>query len=260
MTVDDALKVAVYVLQHSTSKRLRAGEITAAAMESDLRALWSKLGIDVPRDDESDRATFAATLSVRFNKHVKDTPIGQRVIDGSTNGWKLGPRAGIHLIDVAPTLKVTTNKQLIGLAGEYAVMSELLLLDWNVAKPPFDNGVDLFATKGGEVRTVQVKTATSNKLGDCKFGFTGSQRAHTQYNNVHHYYVLVFRTIAGALWRNSFFVCSANHFEGFLHNYGRVNTESDTWHFSVARVGARWLINGEKDITSDMDQLQSRFS
>jgi hypothetical protein len=260
MTVDDALKVAVYVLQHSTSRRLKAGEITSAAMESDLRALWSRLGIEVPREDESDRAAFAAALSVRLNKHVRETPASQLVIDGSTSGWKLGPRAGSHLIDVAPMLRVTTSKQHIGLAGEYAVMSELLLLDWNVAKPPFDNGVDIFATKDGEVRTVQVKTATSNRLGDCRFSFSGSRRAHNQYNNVHHYYVLVFRTIAGSMWRNSLFVCTASSFDRYLHAYGRFNQDRDSWQLVVDRVGERWLLNGEKDITGDLDQLQSRFS
>jgi hypothetical protein len=100
-------------------------------------------------------------------------------------------------------------------------MSELLTLDWNVAKPPFDNGVDLFATKRGELRTVQVKTSALKSLGDDSFTFSGGTRSHSEYNNVRHYYVLVFRTIAGSRWQNAFYACRSARFDQYLHTYVR---------------------------------------
>jgi hypothetical protein len=260
MNVDDALDVAVYVLHHSSEKKLRAGQITALAMASELRSLWSQRGIEVPREDANgSRDSFSAELARRLGQHVSLTSPRQRVVEGNSNGWRLGARAGTHLIDVAPTLRVTSDRQLLGLAGEYAVMSELLMLDWNVAKPPFDNGVDLFATKDGEVRTVQVKTAASKSLGNSSFNFTGGTRSHLQYNNVHHYYVLVFRTIAGSRWENAFYACSSTLFDQHLHTYAAFDRERPSWSLRVDRVDDKLFVGGELDISSDMNRLDSRF-
>lgn len=51
----------------------------------------------------------------------------------------------------------------VGAAGQAAVMSEFLLLGYNVAVPEVDVGDDLFVVNdaGGNFRRVQVKTATA---------------------------------------------------------------------------------------------------
>jgi hypothetical protein len=54
----------------------------------------------------------------------------------------------------------------LGQAGHLLVMSELLFRGWNVAIPQVDRGDDIFVVKdaNGDLKRVQVKTATGNKL------------------------------------------------------------------------------------------------
>ena len=62
--------------------------------------------------------------------------------------------------------------QYLGKAGHLAVMSEFLMLGWNVAIPEVDIGDDIFVVQddNGTLRRVQVKTSTSTQR---HFGFSG---------------------------------------------------------------------------------------
>lgn len=53
----------------------------------------------------------------------------------------------------------------LGKAGHLTVMSEFLIRGWNVAIPEVDIGDDIFVVhdKNGDLRRVQVKTATANE-------------------------------------------------------------------------------------------------
>ncbi len=53
--------------------------------------------------------------------------------------------------------------QYLGKAGHLSVMSEFLMLGWNVAIPEVDIGDDIFVVQdnSGTLRRVQVKTSTS---------------------------------------------------------------------------------------------------
>lgn len=259
MTEQDALKIAVYVLQHSDEDRLTAGEIVDRALNRDLRPLWASHSIDLLWSNSSDKTAIAASLSKTLRRHVESKRPTTRVIDGSRTGWRVGPRAASLLIDVTPTLQVTSSSHYIGLSGEYAVMSELLALDWNVAKPPLDNGVDLFATKNGEVRTVQVKTAVLKNLVDGRLLFSGSRRSHRLYDTISHYYVLVFRLIAGTRWKNTFYVIRSSDFDRLISTAAEVDMLNDKWTLAIHRQGDRFLVGGIGDITDDLDQLEKRF-
>lgn len=260
MTLDEAINIAVLVLHHSTGvKSLRAGEIVKGALDPNLRSFWTQKGIGLPWLDSDDKSSFAAQLSKKLNAHVESASKGTRVVDGTTNGWKLGPKAGVRLAAFVPALRAPSSSQHLGLAGEYAVMSELLALDWSVAKPPFDNGVDLFATKNGAVRTVQVKTAKLANLGDGVMSFSGSLDSHNLYDNNNHYYVLVFRLIAGTRWLNTFYVCRSSVFTQLLNSLGKMDREKSKWVLPVSRVNGRFVVAGSTDITDDLDRLESRF-
>jgi hypothetical protein len=260
MTVDDAINIAVFVLHHSGGvTSLTAGEIVSNALDPNLRSFWTQAGIDLPWLESEDNSSFAAQLAKRLRAHVDGTGAGSRIVDGTRNGWKLGHRAGVRLSAFVPSLRVPSSSQHLGLAGEYAVMSELLALDWSVAKPPFDNGVDLFATKNGLVRTVQVKTAKLTNLGDGVMSFSGSLDSHNLYDNNSHYYVLVFRLIAGTRWLNTFYVCRSTAFTQLLTSLGKMDREKSKWVLPVNRVNGRFVVAGSKDITDDMDRLESRF-
>lgn len=260
MTENDALSIAVYVLHHVAESKLKAGEIISHAIEPNLRPLWFSKNITLPFGAEDDKEVFAAQLSLKLGQHVRNNAQGSRVIDGTRSGWRLGPKAAQMLVDVAPNLRVTSNKSHLGLSGEYAVMSELLALDWNVAKPPIDNGVDLFATKDGEVRTVQVKTATLRNLGNGSMRFSGSYRSHRTYNNIHHYYVLVFRTIGASRWECNYYVVRSLDFDRTLKNYADFNEARDKWTLEVRRIDGRYFIGGTEDITVALNRLQDRFN
>ncbi len=62
--------------------------------------------------------------------------------------------------------------QYLGKAGHLNVMSEFLMLGWNVAIPKVDIGDDIFVVQddNGTLRRVQVKTSTSTARKD---GFSG---------------------------------------------------------------------------------------
>lgn len=62
--------------------------------------------------------------------------------------------------------------QYLGKAGHLYVMSEFLMLGWNVAIPEVDIGDDIFVVQddNGTLRRVQVKTSTSTVRKD---GFSG---------------------------------------------------------------------------------------
>lgn len=62
--------------------------------------------------------------------------------------------------------------QYLGKAGHLAVMSEFLMLGWNVAIPEVDIGDDIFVVQdnNGTLRRVQVKTSTSTTR---QSGFSG---------------------------------------------------------------------------------------
>lgn len=259
MTEEQAVMIAVYVLHHDQESKLKSGEVLKRAIAPELKQIWQTQGIELPWHAEGSLPELSAQFSRLLKKHIDTTSPTKRQIEGNTNGWKLGPNAGSSVTATTPTLVVTEDTTLIGLAGEYAVMSELLALGWNAAKPPHDNGVDLFATRSGEIRTVQVKTATLGKLGDGTMRFTGSYRAHHDYNNVQHYYVLVFRTIAGTRWQNNYFVSRSHDFDRLISRYARPSSNGEKWTIEVSRKGPSFLVGGEKDITDRLDRLQERF-
>lgn len=260
MTVDDAINIAVFVLHHTHGVRnLKAGEIVKRAIDPNLRSFWTQKGIDLPWLESEDNSSFAAQLAKKLNAHVDGTSKGLRIVDGTTNGWKLGQKAGVRLSALVPSLRVPSSNQHLGLAGEYAVMSELLALDWSVAKPPFDNGIDLFATKNGAIRTVQVKTAKLANLGDGIMTFSGSLTSHNLYDNNNHYYALVFRLIAGTRWLNTFYVCRSSAFTHILNSLGKLDREKSKWVLPVNRVSGKFFVAGSCDITDDLDQIESRF-
>jgi hypothetical protein len=62
--------------------------------------------------------------------------------------------------------------QYLGKAGHLNIMSEFLMLGWNVAIPEVDIGDDIFVVQddNGTLRRVQVKTSTAT---DRKNGFSG---------------------------------------------------------------------------------------
>jgi len=259
-TKDQAVDVALFVLHHAPGvDSLKATQIVELALDPALRAFWVQKKIALPWLPSDDRHAFASQFALKLNSYRDNTPATKRIIDGQTSGWKLGHSAAKRLFEFVPSLKKPSTDQHLGLAGEYAVMSELLALNWSVAKPPFDDGVDLFATQDNKVRTVQVKTATLASLGDGVMTFSGSTNSLKHYDSISHYYVLVFRLIAGKRWQNSYYICDSNEFSHMLNSLRPPDCESKKWSLRIHRVNGRFLAGNSHDITDDLDRFDKRF-
>lgn len=80
----------------------------------------------------------------------------------------------------------------IGAAGEFRVMSELLLRGYSADHITIDNGIDIRATKDKSVYEIQVKTVTELKAGR-KFVITIRKEAFERVSDSRVYYIFVLR-------------------------------------------------------------------
>jgi hypothetical protein len=86
--------------------------------------------------------------------------------------------------------------QYLGKAGHLAVMSEFLMLGWNVAIPEVDIGDDIFVVQddNGTLRRVQVKTSTSTSRKESFSGqFSVSAKNLMNISNILVHYVFLVR-------------------------------------------------------------------
>ncbi|KAA0992444.1 PDDEXK-like family protein [Dyadobacter aurulentus] len=86
--------------------------------------------------------------------------------------------------------------QYLGKAGHLAIMSEFLMLGWNVAIPEVDIGDDIFVVQddNGTLRRVQVKTSTSTSRKDSFSGqFNVSLKNLQNVSNIPVHYVFIVR-------------------------------------------------------------------
>jgi hypothetical protein len=86
--------------------------------------------------------------------------------------------------------------QYLGKAGHLNIMSEFLMLGWNVAIPEVDIGDDIFVVQddNGTLRRVQVKTSTSTIRKDSFSGqFNISVKNLRNFSNILVHYVFLVR-------------------------------------------------------------------
>jgi hypothetical protein len=109
-------------------------------------------------------------------------------------------------------LKNLTNfMQYIGYAGEYRVMSELMIRGVDAMNGRVDDGFDLTAMRGDEIFLVQVKSAFLGKDGLYSFNIAGDNGA-AKYSGVHSAF-FVFVLVGGAGESMDFFVLPQAEFE-----------------------------------------------
>lgn len=86
--------------------------------------------------------------------------------------------------------------QYLGKAGHLNVMSEFLILGWNVAIPEVDIGDDIFVVQddNGTLRRVQVKTSTSTvRIGGFSGQFSVSVKNLRNISNILVHYIFLVR-------------------------------------------------------------------
>lgn len=256
LTESQIIELAVHVL-HTMQTPAKPIDIAQFAVQPQFRGHCMQHGFEVDEFLE-DPYGLAIRVGTYLNRHVNATPPAKRAVTKSRDRWSLGPGAMQVMRVSNQAFKKPGDSQFTGLVGEYAVMSELLAIDWNVAKLPHDDGVDIIATKGGELRSVQVKTAHGSGPGHRKFLFSVQQRAHLEHNSIRHYYVLVMRRIVGPRYVNDFVILNTFDLSDLI-NAGAVEIGSArTWKISVDAEGAEVSIKGH-DIKSKLNQFWTLF-
>lgn len=196
-----ALDLTVSVL-HAMGRKARSKEIAEYAVSSAFQLIsshgkFSEFGGLHPSE-------LARLITLAVQKHCSTTAPKRTVVTGTkTGGWELGPAASKLLPQVIDHLRLPPDTGFTGLVGEFAVMSELAGCGWNAAKLAHDDGVDILAVKGHDLRTLQVKTA--HESGGC-YRFTLRSAAHRLHANLRHYYVLVLRTVDGHRFTNDYLI------------------------------------------------------
>lgn len=92
---------------------------------------------------------------------------------------------------IPPQPPPTMDTLFIGRGGEYAVMSELLFLGFNVSLMSVDQGIDVVASKNNQYFHIQVKTTSIDSNG--QYIFTTKSRSFSATNSVSTFYVFVMR-------------------------------------------------------------------
>lgn len=130
--------------------------------------------------------------------------------------------------------------QYLGKAGHLAIMSEFLMLGWNVAIPEVDIGDDIFVVQddNGTLRRVQVKTSTSTSRKDSFSGqFNVSVKNLQNISNIPVHYVFIVRH--NGEWSKPVIIRQdylLNHFEN--ENVGSESKGNITFYFSFSKEKA----------------------
>ena len=131
------------------------------------------------------------------------------------------------------------HRQRLGAAGEYRVMSELLLREYNADKRTIDHGVDILAEKDGRQFYIQVKAAT-RKNNTYTTGI--KKKSFSKKRNLPMYYVFVLRD---ADYRLDFVVLSSKKLSKMISTK-KEHTASYTIHLS--KKGDKMFL-GRHDVT-----------
>ncbi len=238
---------------------MRSTAIAEAALSSEFRALLVRNGITAIREFE-DPTLLGQRIGQVLQRYVARTSESRQQISGNTTrGWKLGPLAHRLLHTTLEELQVPDSTSRTGLVGEYAVMSELFACDWNVAKLPYDDGIDLLARKADEIRTVQVKTVHPTCTTPETFQVQIPTAAHTAHNSVRHYYVIVLRRNHGFRRINDFLILSPADFRRLQSRDDvRGGEDSTAWRFTIVIANGRYKV-GDSDLTENVNRWRSVF-
>lgn len=239
---EQTLQLVVHVL-HASHEAMKPTDIAKRALHADFRRHCVQHGFNLEAfHDEFDLGQHFGRCIAR---HLRTATAARQVVAGSRSaGWTVGKGGMSSLRASHQDLMRPADTQFSGLVGEYAVMSELLACNWNVAKLPHDDGVDIVATKSGQLRTVQVKTAHAAN-GTGKFTFNVQRRAHEAYDSVSHYYVLVLRRIHGPRYINEFLILNSRDIHELTAAGAVPPTERDAWQIVVRLEGGLPFVENE---------------
>lgn len=201
LTLSPVLEAAREILSEMPKREGHIREIAARATEQN-----KSLGLS----EEEFAKKVGAALSNSVKR--KGSPFAKVAGKKSPSGKTLSYRQGIYRLKqsrraLPPVPPSAVNTLFLGKAGEYAVMSELLLWGFNVSLMTVDQGIDIIASKDNKFFHVQVKTATPRA--DGKFYFSVKRSSFEANHSGNTYYIFLMRDLN----KNTFAVFPSSHLE-----------------------------------------------
>ncbi len=154
-----------------------------------------------------------------------------------------------------PVPNIATS--IIGTAGEYAIISELLFNGFNANRMVIDDGIDIIASKNNRHFFIQVKTTTKINKGKVNFPAI-NDKSFARYNLSGAFYVFVFRYYDKMKApRCDYFIFTASDIESFRHQ-GILAKDSDIRLKVVYDNGRVYAYNSDNRI--DVSYALNDFS
>jgi hypothetical protein len=223
------LEIAKDVLQPYKLKGLHVDDISRIAAEKN-----NNLGLAPEIFSKKLQAALAANLKLKSQRPTFSKVEGKKKGQFKRGWYRLKKDTSRPIVD--QIIIPETEKDFIGKAGEFSVMSELLFWGYNASVMTVDSGVDVIASKESKYFHIQVKTATENSG---KFSFTIKYNSFLKNHSSNMYYVFVLRRGL----RNEYVIIPSTHLQHLISG-GRVNqapTLSIT--ISVDANGKKYLLN-----------------
>ena len=233
------LQVAKEILKGAGRKGMHVNDIAEAAVSHN-----KNMGLPAEELSKKLLASLSRNLKLKTSK-----PTFAKV------NWDKGPRKGKpkqgwyrlrpeKATPVAEAIEIPkTDKNFLGKAGEFAVMSELLFWGFNASVMTVDDGIDIVASKHNKFFHIQVKTATKQDSG--KYLFTINPASFKKYHAANVYYVFVLRDRN----KNEFIVIPSTHIDYLIEAGVITGTTVLSLIITCNQEGTKLHLNGKNDIT-----------
>jgi len=211
-----------------------------------------------PLEELSQKVSLALSQDIRKYKNKSRFSIVKNKKGGHKRGWyrlkikhKTDEERVIGAIEKGTENenKNLRNTNYIGIAGEYAVLSELLFNEFNAAVMTVDVGVDVVAFKNGKYFYIQVKT--SKKHGS--FYTTISTKQFEKYNEAGTYYIFVLRYTSNGKEINGFIIMNSATLQ--IYRDKKVIKKSNSLNISISIKGGKIILNNKEDISVYLDRF-----
>ncbi len=213
-------EAAIEILEKSR-KEMHVRDIAKIAIEYrmtdevDFEVLKKKISSVLNRESKKKKSNF---LKVKNRKTKKEKRGFYKI--------KIKPPVTPKPPGTTPPSNIGLKTSVIGTAGEYAVVSELLFNGFNANVMIIDDGIDIIASKDNRHFFIQVKTTMRINKGRVNFPKIQA-KSFDRYNLSGAFYVFVFRYHDKSnAPRCDYFVFSASDIESFRHQ-GILSNDAD---------------------------------
>lgn len=214
-------------------------------------AVAGGLVVNVSPEDFAKKLSSALAISVKrpssifakvVNQKLKPGPDGKPRFKKGFYRLKRG-RLTVQEPTIIPEPEPTTHSGFTGKAGEYAVMSELLFLEFNVSLMTVDRGIDIVAqSPKGAYKHIQVKTSNSK---DGVYQFSIGKQSFLGAHSGMTYYVLVLRKES----RNDFVIFPSSQIATYADAGVIKGSQSLSLRVSYDNKTRRYSLNNMQDVS-----------